>query len=160
MLVKLGDVKYADEQSDISGYKEEQTSLYLALGYPNTKNKKIDNNKKSIRPKYFRYISTNKEIPELSHKLNVSNQSHIFLDYNSKYSTNYDGKKINSLKPMGISGGPLIYIGNIRKIENYTEDAEMDYRLSGILVEHHKPYNAISSVKMKVVIDRIISTCP
>lgn len=156
ILMKLGDVKYIDMQREIPGYEDEHTSLYLALGYPNSKNKKIDNYNKSITPKYFSYTSTNKEISELYNKLNVSNHSHIFLGHDSKYSSNYGGKKINSLKPTGISGGPLIYIGNVSKIENYIEDTEMNYSLAGILVEFHKQHRAISSVKIKVVIDEIL----
>ena len=128
---------------------------FVALGYPNSKNKKVDNFNKSISPSYWKYSSTIKNDDKLCKKLEITGKDHYFLDFNSKYSKDNKGFRINTLNPRGMSGGPIIDMGKIASPESYNPEHVSKGHLAGILIENHKDYKIMSSVKISVVVDCI-----
>lgn len=127
---------------------------YVAFGYPNSKNKKIDFVNNTVQPKIMKYSSVVKKSKPLCDHLGISGNNHLFLDFDSKYSKNSKGQKIPSIEPKGISGGALIDMGNINK-RILNNDLEYSCELVAMLIENHKNYKLFSAVKINLIINTI-----
>lgn len=155
LIEKIGNACFAQE-TQLSYYNgQPEGRLYLALGYPNTKNKKINTPKKSIKPYYMKHASTVNQNEVLRRKLGVSGKDHLFLEYNSKHSKDEEGKIVNSIVPRGISGGALIDMGNIANPDSYIPNAPCSGQIAGMLIENHKDCKAMSAVKIGVIVEQI-----
>jgi hypothetical protein len=80
--------KFVDELGSVKFFKEADIAkqrppikgrLYMALGYPCSKNRKLDVANKSVRPTIFPYTGTAKDDPSLAKLLKVSGPDHVFL---------------------------------------------------------------------------------
>jgi len=154
-IKKIGDVSFVEETQLISDNGSTEGKLYLALGYPNSQNKKINTHKASLTPKYIKYSSTIKPNDALCQKLGVSGEEHLFLGYDSTYSKDNNGHKVNSFAPKGISGGALVDMGKISDPKSYIPQTPCNGKIAGMLVENHKEFKAMSAVKINVVLDQI-----
>lgn len=157
-LAKLGKVEFIYEKDLAVNRANTNGRLYLALGYPNSKNKKVDNRKKSVTPKYLKYSSIVKPNTALCQKLGISGNEHLFLDFDSKHSKNSDGLIVNSIEPRGISGGVLIDMGSISKPGQLVAGNPCKGKLAGMLIENHKDHKAMLAVKIGVVINHMKKT--
>lgn len=155
LLSNLDDVDFISENELASGQENPQGRLYLALGYPNSKNKKLNVQQKTVTPKYLRYSSTVKPNASLCEKLNITGNEHLFLDFCSKQSKDSDGNIVSSIKPTGISGGGLIDMGLVSKPENLSIGASNIGKLAGVLIENHREHKAMSAVKIDVIMNQI-----
>lgn len=148
-------VPLSDISDDDSNYQGVQ---YLVLGYPNSKNKKTVNVSRAVKPKYIKYSSTAKHIKELCAKLNIPDDTHIFLDYNEKHSKDDEGNMVNSYSPRGVSGGALINLGRQSNPYAYLPSSTCVGKLSGLLIEFHKEFNALVAIKFVIIICEIRKT--
>jgi hypothetical protein len=103
----------------------------------------------------WKYSASVKPNDQLARKLGISGQDHFFLDFDSKHSRDADGKIVNSISPVGASGGPLIDMGCIANPENLAPDRQLAGRLAGILIEHKDSDKAIVAVKIGLVLSRL-----
>jgi hypothetical protein len=152
---KMGNVCFAEEKQFSNYNGQTEGRLYLALGYPNTKNRQINTQEKSVKPHYMKYASTVKPNDVLCKKLGVSGKDHLFLNYNPKHSKDEAGKIVNSIVPRGISGGALIDMGNIAKLDSYIPGASCKGQIAGMLIENHRDCKAMSAVKVGVIVEQI-----
>ena len=141
----------------VSDTENTDGKIYLAIGYPNSKNKnkEINRTNTSVTPHLFSYSSTIKQNSDLCQKLKISGNEHLFLNYNSKYSKDTNGLKINSISPKGISGRALIDMGNITQIEQYETNVLCNGKLTGLLIENHQEYCVMCAVKISVITQAI-----
>jgi hypothetical protein len=116
MLGDLGEVAYVEETSFQKGRAFRHGHVYVACGYPNSKNKKVNNIEKRIHGKMWTYVSTAAEDEALAQKLKISGEEHVFIPFSAKTSYDTDGKKMNSLNPVGISGWALFDLGDFSDV--------------------------------------------
>ncbi len=121
----------------------------LALGFPNSKNKIYKN---SISPKFMKYWSTLRDIPDLCQKMGIPEEHHLFLDYHKDSSKDSDGKIIDSIKPTGISGGALIGLGSIVSLLNEENSSP---KIVGMLIENPISSNVFVAVKISLILNTI-----
>jgi len=152
---KIWDVNFADETQLLFNNDDTEGKLYLALGFPNSKNKKINTQETSLTPKYMKYSSTVKQNDALCQKLRISGADHLFLDYDSKYSKDDNGQIVNSYAPRGISGGALVDMGKTSDPKSYIPQTPCTGKIAGMLVENHKDFKAMSAVKINVIVEQI-----
>jgi len=151
----LGDVKYFEDSEIGDGRTSPDGRNYLALGYPNSKNKKLDNPNKRVVPKLWKYSASAKPNDQLASRLGIFGHDHFFLDFDSEHSRDPGGEIVNSINPRGASGGPLIDMGRIANPENLAPDRQLRGRLAGILIEHQDRDKAIVAVKIGLVLGRV-----
>jgi hypothetical protein len=155
VVTALGDVRYF-EQAEIADNRILPAGRnYLALGYPNSKNKKLNIWNKTVELVAWKYSALVKPNQQLAQKLGISGRDHLFLDFDSRHSKDAAGKIINSVKPRGASGGPLIDMGFIAKPENLAPDRQLTGHLAGILIENQDRDKAIVAVKIGLVLSRV-----
>ncbi|WP_176761178.1 trypsin-like serine protease [Desulforhopalus singaporensis] len=128
---------------------------FLALGYPRSKNKKYFAQDRLIKSHLYKYSSVVKNDNKLCKRLGVSGDQHLFLDFNSKKSRDYNGNIVNSLNPQGISGGAMLDMGRLANPNQYKTDAQCIGRLAGIFIEHKSEFKVMVAVRINCIIDMI-----
>jgi hypothetical protein len=151
----LGNVTYYTDREIGDDRSSPTGRIYLMLGYPNSKNKKVDVQGKGIKPTYSKYTGIVKANPELTEKLGISGEDHLFLGFDEKHSKDSEGKIVNSINAHGLSGGALIDLGSLAAPDNFDAARNARGRLAGILIEHQSDDKAIVAVKMGVILGRL-----
>ena len=157
MAEGLGNVKYITETEICTTQTVTKSHVYTALGYPNSQNKKVDNNNKRVSGVILPYSATALDETDsmaLERKLDITGDDHIYIKFR-KYSKNaITGNKVKSIKPQGISGGALIDLGNIANLDNLAKPSNGGC-LIGLLIEHDSEYKAMVATRMSVILREI-----
>ena len=153
----LGNVQYIREAQIADSEEEIHDRNFLALGYPYSKNKKVDVSRRSITPTRFPFSSLVHEKPELAKELGVSGRDHLFLDYSPKHSKNDKGQIVNSVAVTGMSGGPLIDMGIVaqyvaKRVVHPEREPHYEGRLAGLLIECRDKHGAIVAVRISLIL--------
>ncbi|TIK68272.1 hypothetical protein E4416_00630 [Stenotrophomonas maltophilia] len=130
--------------------------VYLAVGYPNSKNK-VPWQGHKIVPQRATYYSTFKEHKTLFDKLGISHETHLSIAYDRK-ALDEDYNIVNAINPKGISGGPFFDLGRIVSKDDLGRQTALDPLLSGLVIEYHKAHKAMLAVKIDTILARIDST--
>jgi hypothetical protein len=152
---ELGDVGYVADGDLLLHGAPTSGYLYVVLGYPNSKNKKIDHANKVVRSELWKCGGLAGPAEALQAKLNVSSQDHLFIGFDRKRSRAADGSVVNSISPRGISGGAVFDAGNLADPDNLRPDAHMRRRLAAIVIEYHPKHSRIVATRIRVVLDAI-----
>ena len=154
---KYNQLPFIDAEKITSTSAHNENHFYVALGYPNSKNKKHDLKKRKVTPVHMTYTAKAKAMPALCEKLGLSGHDHTFIPHDPKLSRNSAGQLINSLQPRGSSGGALIDVGPISSIEAMKPGYRYEQKLAGVLIENHKDHKVIAAVNIDVVVREIRS---
>ena len=148
---QLGEVEFLDEQRWSFNRAVLDNRLYLMMGYPIVKNKQsVDRSTLSIKPTLGKFTGELQENPILARQLGVSGNEHFFLTY-PNYSETEHGHKVNSIVPVGYSGGGLIDLGNFASPTKMLPEAPTG-RLAGMIIERNKRHRAMIAVRLEVVV--------
>jgi len=107
IALALGEVSYVDARAIARNRHSKDGHFYIAFGYPNTRNRKLDVVRRHVPAKAFRHTSQAVDDPPLSKRLGVSGNDHLFVAY-EKYVSTGKSKRSKAIKPKGFSGGALI----------------------------------------------------
>ncbi len=148
----LGDVTYITERDILPSTDDTTGHVYLALGYPNTKNRKLNAAARYVCPQLWKYSSTHKPNQPLAVKLGALSDSHYFLGFDKKHSKDTSGNVINSIDPKGISGGALIDLGNLAHPANLSGSTLCGGLLAGLLIEFHASHSTIVATRLQTIL--------
>jgi hypothetical protein len=152
-IISLKGISFIDEKS-IGNIRDYKKGLYLAFGYPNSKNKKANLIRMSVKQIPFTYSSILIRDAQIYKKLGLNPRLHILLDFN-KFSQSENGQKQISVKPVGISGGGLFFIADMGDLKSYSDSANPKGDLVGLITEHNKDCNVIISTNMDLILKSI-----
>ncbi len=130
-------------------------NAHLALGYPNSKNKKHDNVNNSVAPKFMKYISTLQVDNSWAAERSLSGNEHILLKYHSKYARDSDGNKVNTLSPRGAGGGALIDMGALHQVGTYKHNHAPAGKLAGMIIEKSTKHDVLVAVRIGSILEQI-----
>jgi len=152
-LIELcGENDFIPEEKFTEGTESPKDRIYLALGYPCSKNKP-NTHERTITPRYFPYAGVVKSDESLCKELGVLGIDHLFLEYDFKHSKNENADLINSINPRGLSGGALVDMGTFS--DWYKSTDKLTGKLAGMLIEMHKAHNVIVAVKISKIVNLI-----
>jgi hypothetical protein len=151
MVSALGNVRYVGENEICSEQTHTKGRAHMALGYPISKNKKIDHVRRKVRPRRLPYGGTTVEDTKFAAKLGISGEDHLFIAYD-KRSRDSEGRIVNSSDPTGMSGGALIDLGNLSHPMELAGLRDEPFRLAGILIEMHAADKRMVAVKIDTVL--------
>jgi len=151
IIEKIGTVAFIKESSILNTTPKSKGKLYLALGFPNSKNKKVNNPDKKVTQNPFVYSSTLNSDSKIFSKVGATESQHYLLDFCSKHSKDKNNNVVNSIAPKGASGGALFFIEGMNDPESYRPNTECTGKLVGILIENHKKQKVILATKISVV---------
>ena len=151
ITAQLGNVVFINESGMSDVVIENEARLYLALGFPNSKNKKVNNEENKVTQNPFVFSSTLNLDEDVFKEVGAKASQHYLLKFCSKYSKDENNKKVNSISPTGASGGALFFINGMNNLESYRPGAECIGKLTGILIENHKQQKVIMATKISVI---------
>lgn len=151
LALALGNAYYIPENEWELQELHEKDRCCLALGFPNSKNKKIDPAKNLVKLEPFVYTSIIKSDPKLFEEINFSSSDHYLLDFCNKHSKDSSGKTTNSICPKGVSGGGLFLIENMSNPESYRPEAECSGKFLGILIEQRKNQKVLAFTRISTI---------
>lgn len=152
-VAELGEVAFIDESDIYLNRDALAHHQYLAMGYAVSRNKRsIDNRNKGLKPVLSKYTADLNDDPRLPERVGVSGERHLFLKY-AETSESSTGELKNTFKPNGLSGGPLIHLGNFAAMGRFEETELPVGRLAGMIIEK-KDANLVA-VKIQAVIEAI-----
>jgi hypothetical protein len=129
----LGDVRFISNSDFLENTSE--NDIYIAKGYPRSKNKKINNTNKTLPRVVMNCHLQKKECPKLLQEIKGTKNSHIFLHFDHKSKNDKNGIKF--CEPKGMSGGALIH--------------KNTGKLAGLLIEHKKKDKVMVAVNINLI---------
>ena len=156
MLKSIGnDVVFLNEKDFNLRKVPVERELHLAMGYPRSKNKKIDKKRKKVTTNPLVYSSSLVIDNEILEFVGGSEKFNLLLDYNNKEYKNEKFEIENSISPVGASGGGLFFIEGMKNLENFKPNVDCNAKLVAILIEVHEEKNIILATKLSVIFDAI-----
>jgi len=146
----LGHLDYINEKESLTHFQREPQKFCIALGYPNSKNKKFDLNARTVKEVPFIYSSSLKHEAALFSAVGASPKNHLLLDFCGKYSRDEDGNQVNSWSPVGVSGGGLFSIKGL-DFNSILDDSHCQGELIGIFIEFHRAQKVLVAVKLATI---------
>lgn len=134
LVEQLGKSRYVQED-EFAIPNSALGHAFMASGYPNVQNKKIDHAKRTIQPAKLNFGSTVIEDAKFARKLKVSGDDHYFIKYDKLARDPVTRAVTKSIEPRGMSGGGLFDLGifNFASLTKPPKPAG----LAGILIEYH-----------------------
>ncbi len=156
-IPELGNVAFIEATQISHNRAPLKNRLYLAAGYPYSRNKRnVKNNTKSIKASLSKYTAALTEDSAIARDYGVSGEQHLFLKYH-EYSETDSGEKQKTFNPVGLSGGPLIDLGNFASPERYVERSQQLGYIAGMTIERISKHDVLVATRIQVVLDAIRS---
>lgn len=149
LLAKLGDAIFIPETM-IGVPLDPSRHHFTCIGFPNSQNKTPAPRARTMRPRRRSYTSVGRPASYLPNR--AVDDTHILVDFNSKFSRNNTGERVNSGKPVGMSGGAIFDVGPLGTVANLL--APVPPRLAALFIEGHRK----EKVLMGTRIDQILAT--
>lgn len=156
LVAKVRRLVGMDEMS-ISARTERGRS-YSALGYPNSKNRNYNPEKRSVKARLFTYSDIHKVDPEIAAKLPGDGDHHIFMTY-AKRSRDDEGNVVNSTAPKGMSGGAVVDAGRPVDLNVFFGGEIPVPMLAGVVIEL-KRKRVLLGVRMEVILPELLAALP
>lgn len=157
LIEEMGDVHFVPE-SELSFEAPPPLRLGLALGYPNSKNKRLDTVALTITPSIARYSDSVFADTAIFDKLGIKGADHLLLRFDRENAiVSSTGERITAFHPLGISGGALIDNGVPSDIRDYATDEVRPGKLVGLLTEVHESMKCILALRFSFIV-RCIKT--
>lgn len=151
-IKKLGGVNLLTEDQIDLGARCTAGQTYSSIGYPNSKNKKIDHAHKHVEAKRFLHTGIAKFDDDSARATGTSLTDHILISQNSKYSKDDSGRQVSSVALHGMSGGAVINIGNLADPEVLAGCKKPVPLLAGLFIEYHKKPGIIVATKLNTIL--------
>jgi len=134
-----------------------ENRMFVALGYPVSRNKRnIDHVRKSIKTTLSKYTAELDCDPSVPKAFGVSGNDHLFLKHH-KYSETATGEKQRTFKPVGLSGGPLIDLGNFATLDRYASDTTISGYVSGMIIERFAKHKVLVATRIHRIVEAIMA---
>jgi hypothetical protein len=150
LAAALADVRYITEQELCSSCVSSVRHAYMALGYPVSKNRKIDHAHKTVQPQKLSYACNVLSDDAFAKTLGIDGDDHLFAKY-EKRSQDFSGVVFNSVSPIGLSGGALIDLGSGDPLKP-TKLPRHPFGLAGVLIEIHHKEKRMVAVKIEAAL--------
>lgn len=135
------------------GSFEPELTVYMALGYPRSKNKKRDLPGKKVRNR--RWSFTTRKAMAFDHgRVGTDPRTHIPVMFVRNRVVDDTSSRVNPISPRGLSGGPLLQLGNAGS-PSYYQRASIPALVSGILIENRDDERAVLAVRIRIVLIEI-----
>jgi len=123
----------------------------VAIGYPRSKHKKWTSVKHPLRIKSYRHISRIVTKEHIFKNAGFSSETHYFLQFDELHSRNKIGCRINSLSPVGLSGGGFFVMTSPIEVKEECFVGRCSFKLAGILIEQFKEDSVLISTRISTI---------
>ena len=127
---------------------------YTCLGFPNSKNKTPPEPANTLQPVLYPYTGSGLKREKVASV--ASDNDHIVVDFNPKYSRDESGNKVSSIGFRGCSGSAIVDLGNLS--DPGTLDKDCEPLAAALVIEMHKDQKAIVGVRPTRILAMIRAT--
>jgi len=153
-ISKMGQVVFLDEDDILFESCSSDEVVYMALGYPNSRNKRLYKKKGKVSQNPFVYSSTLITKKDTFKEVKAFPEIHYLLQFDKKKSKDPSNNTITAISPKGASGGGLFTVDGLGRMETYINPSNNCHgKLVGVLIEYHPQTNVIIATKMAIVKD-------
>lgn len=150
LLAKLTGATFIT-QNEISSYAgPAEGRVYSCIGYPNSKNKPNPYKGKKVTPMIGTYSSVGR--PSAMLPAIASDQDHILVDHDAKFSRDENGRRVSSIALPGFSGGAIIDLGRI-SADSIASPPEP--KLAALLIEAHAKEKVILGTRLTTILEAV-----
>lgn len=133
-------------------------TIFTALGFPNSKNRKYNPERMSVKARLLPYSSVHVLDTDVAKALPNNGDDHIFLTYGKK-ARGENGKVENSVAPKGMSGGVIVDGGRPGELEVLAGRKTPTPLAAGIIIELKKK-KILLGVRMSVIVPYLLDAFP
>jgi hypothetical protein len=151
-LEALGDVSFIEEHEVAKGSQFGRGAMFGCLGFPLSKNKRVNATDHSVRTTLWKYASYEKASGDSATRPDAVANCHLFVQFDQKKGKDRAGATVNAIKPTGASGGPVFYLGNLGAGSTYSPNSPMRPMLAGILTKNPMNGDALRVTRIDVVL--------
>ena len=149
---ELGEVVYFEEGQVFIG--EPSGKLVVAVGYLNSRNKKIRSDARAVPKNPLSYCGVLIHNKNIFEKVGLDSSTHFLVKFEKESKDEY-GKLVSTPPPKGVSGGGLFYVCNFSSPSIYKPGSKLIGKLAGVLIEYKKKEKVLIAVRMSIVISEI-----
>ena len=151
-LKALEGISFIPESDVCTTSSEPDGTTYTVAGYPNSKNKKTNATKRVLHAELLHYTDVARTNQTLAEKLNLSKTTHIFMNYDRRHSLDAQGRRVNSPRLKGLSGGPVFNIGVLSDPSVLSGCRHPDPCVIGLLTEYHQDQKTIIATRVQTIL--------
>jgi hypothetical protein len=150
LVAKLSRAKFITQEEINYSVASTEGRTYTILGYPNSKNKPNRHKGTKVKPVIGRYTGQGRAASQLP---NIATEDdHILVDHDEKYSKDEAGVKVHSIVLKGFSGGAIIDLGRF-SVEALSSTPSP--KLAALVIEAHSKEKVILGIKITTVLSSI-----
>ena len=153
LIAELGDVSFLEADTFPIGTDFGRGALFGCLGYPTSKNKDVHAGNQTVKTKLWKYASHENDDGSSALRAGSNPNWHLFIQFDSKHSRDEDGNVVNSPNPTGVSGGPVVYLGNLGSGDTYAIGSRIRPMLAGILTTNPKNGDAMRATRIDKILE-------
>ena len=79
-------------------------------------------------------------------------EDHLLISFDEEHSFDANGKMIDSIRPVGMSGGALFDLGNVADPSSLEEQATSHIRLVGVMTKHKADHKIMMATHTSAVL--------
>lgn len=147
LLAALGDATFIPETM-IGVPDDPSRHHFTCIGFPNSQNKKPAPCARTMRPRRRSYTSVGRPASYLPNR--ARDDTHVLVDFNSKFSRNSTGARLHSGKPVGMSGGAIFDVGPLGEVANLLAPASP--RLAAVFIEGHRDERVLMGTRIDQIL--------
>jgi hypothetical protein len=144
---KLGQVSWIQADDLDSNDTAADPKLYITLGFPNSKNKRVNNPNKKVSSELRSYVGRIRTDLDYSH-LPFRDESHVMIWFDRHSVVNEVGQRANPVDPRGMSGGGAF---SFDPRQTLLPPEKRRVKLVGILIEHMEENNLIIASRVSLL---------
>ena len=154
-LKALEGISFIPESAICTASNEPAGTTLTVVGYPCSKNKKTNAAKRLVYTEQAHYSDVARVNQTLSQELNLSDTTHIFMNYNPKHSRDAQGQRVNSIALTGMSGGPVFNIGVLADPSVLNRCRHPAPCLIGLFTEYHRHQKTMIATRVQTVLGAV-----
>lgn len=128
--------------------------LYSAIGYPNSRNRKYNPVKSTVRPTVRQFISSPVNDPAAFAAIGLSPDVHLALRRDPKYALS-GGARVNPFEPRGMSGGMIFALYGMHSIDVVAGLKKPLVVPEAIVTERNVEHKLLFGTRLVSIIDTI-----
>jgi hypothetical protein len=133
----------------------EEAAIFTAVGYPNSANRKVDVQKRQIRPTQRRFSSTRLGADHpIYEDLGIAFDTHAAISRDPKYAIS-NGKRVKTFEPRGMSGGIIFGLSNVHSASVVVFGDEPVIFPAGLITDRSDRHRALFGPALTVIADQI-----
>ena len=151
-IATLDGVSYISASDICIEESEPDGTVFTFVWLSKLKNRKVDRVQKKAIGSLFKYWNTGIVDSSFMTEIGISEKSHILTKFNQKHSRDPNGRRVNSIKLKGMSGGPVFNLGKLSDVSVLSGEQNPKPCLVGLIVEYYGQQGLVLATRISAIL--------